>query len=494
MKITHIPACIFFGLASLLANPSQAQTGVAWSATTNAFPSSFGNLHPRLVASGEGNTAYLIWGKGTANAAWFSRWDGETFSTPKRLNSDFLPVASAHWMGPDLAARGDTVYIVVKEAPESDNSRQVYLIRSFDGGETFLDPVRVTFIADSVARFPAVTIDPQGHPIVGFMKFNSSYGDSRWAVTRSDDHGETFLPDVKASGWRGAQEICDCCPGAILADADRCVMLYRNNDDNLRDAWAGISIDLGRTFVEGVNVDEHEWLVNSCPASGPDGVIIGDTLYSVFLNGSGGARCYLSKTCLSDRTVVQSGILADNVQGLSSQNYPRIDYRGPAVAVGWYQRVNGQGQIAFRYTPDIRTDFPMAWDTLAFSNGVNVDLALMDSTALVVWQDDATGTLKFRKGTLPSVTTSTTDQPLPDAITVVPNPSEDEWIVTGYWPTGAPNACLYDVNAQVLRNPVVNFMDGHFSIRIPRLQLPAGQYFLVLSLGADQRTVRLIAR
>lgn len=86
-----------------------------------------------------------------------------------------MTVAGAGWMGPDIAAHGDTVYVVFKQSPEGSDSSHIFCARSFDGGQTFNTPVRVDNIADSLSRFPTVTTDDSGNPIIGFMKFNSSF-------------------------------------------------------------------------------------------------------------------------------------------------------------------------------------------------------------------------------------------------------------------------------------------------------------------------------
>ncbi len=101
------------------------------------------------------------------------------------------------------------------------------------------------------------------------MKFNPSFGQARWVVTRSEDFGVSFLPDVKASGWSGPSSyVCDCCPGTVVCEGDIVTVIYRDNNINIRDNWAAISTDEGRSFTGGLNVDQLDWFLQSCPASG----------------------------------------------------------------------------------------------------------------------------------------------------------------------------------------------------------------------------------
>jgi hypothetical protein len=115
-----------FGLLSLTI---RSQTGITWSAPMDIAMSSHDNMHPRIVTDGTGNPL-IIWGKMPGNECKFSRWDGSIFTTPVVLNPGSIPVFAQSWAGPDIASKGDTVYVVYKETPEDVN--HIYITRSFD--------------------------------------------------------------------------------------------------------------------------------------------------------------------------------------------------------------------------------------------------------------------------------------------------------------------------------------------------------------------------
>ncbi len=277
---------------------------------------------------------------------------------------------------------------------------------SFNGGASFNDPVRVDHISDSISRFPVVTTDATGNPIVGFMKFNLTFGDSRWVVTKSSDYGNTFTTDVKASGWGDSDEVCDCCPGAIISSGNTTAMLYRDNNSNIRDIWTGISNNNATTFPSGFEIDNNNWMVMSCPSSGPDGVIIGDTLYSTFMSsGSGNYRAYLSKSSISTGAVSSMTHLTGTIIGLSQQNYPRIASDGTAMAIVWKQTVSGAAQLPILFTNDIANGFPASYDTVDLDYITNADVAMSNGKLFVVWQDDESGTVKYRSGTYTQIST-----------------------------------------------------------------------------------------
>jgi hypothetical protein len=313
----------------------------------------------------------------------------------------------------------------VERTPEASDTNHIYIIRSFNGGQNFSAPVRVDFIADSISRFPTVTTDATGNPIIAFMKFNASFVDSRWVVTKSTDYGKTFSVDVKASGWGGSAEVCDCCPAAIVSAGNIAAMLYRNNKNNIRDSWMGISTNNSTSFSNGCNIDNNNWMLMSCPSSGPDGVIIGNTLYSVFMNGaSGNYRNYLSKSSVSAVAVNSVIGLTGSIPGLSQQNYPRIASSGNAVAIVWQQSVSGNEQLPILFTNNINNGFPAKYDTVDLADITNTDVALLNGKIFVVWQDDNSGTVKYRKGTY--ATTGIQENLIGPIVTLFPNPANNQ--------------------------------------------------------------------
>lgn len=375
------------------------QSNITWSAANDISSNMYGNMHPRMSLDGNENPM-VVWGNSSNESVYFSKWNGMMFTTPVKLNPSWLTVATASWMGPDIASHGDTVYVVVKRTPESIDTNRIFIFQSFNGGVSFNAPVELAIISDSISRFPTVATDALGNPIVAYMKFNSSFMDSRWVVSKSTDYGNNFSTDVKASGWGASAEVCDCCPGALVSEGNTCAMLYRNNNSNIRDNWAGISTNNANSFTSGFALENQNWMLMSCPSSGPDGVIIDDTLYSVFMNGaSGDYLSFLSKASISNGSASSVDMLTDAIPGLSQQNYPHIAKYQNAVAIVWKQVVNGETQLPILFTNDITNGFPVVYDTVDLNNITNADIALGNESVFVVWQDDNSGTVKYRNGT-----------------------------------------------------------------------------------------------
>lgn len=467
-----------------------AQNSITWDAGSDVATSTYENLHPRIVTNGSGN-AIVIWGRSSDESVFISRFEGSSFTMPVKLNPSWLTVATASWMGPDIAAKGDTLYVVMKQTPEAEITSHIYMVSSFNGGITFSDPVQVNFIADSISRFPTVTVDELGNPIIGFMKFDPGFGNARWVVTRSNDFGNTFSPDVLASGWSGTgAAVCDCCPGSITSSLNTVAMQYRDNLNNLRDSWAGISTDGGDFFTKGIPIDQNNWMINICPSTGPDGVIIGDTLYSTFMNGGGGMDLsYFSKASLFSPTGAEGIPLTGMIPGLSSQNYPRIANWGNAFAIAWKQHVNGDDQLALRFSNNLYNGLPEGFDTVDVGNITNTDLALTDGNIFVVWEDDDLGTVGFRQGTF-TTPTSISETQLGKILSVFPNPaSEIITIEFAAYSTEESEFTISDLRGKKILSTSVSMTPNIIQIDISEWE--NGIYFLTVQSGNNFTTHKI---
>ncbi len=426
MRKLQLPKVRMLALVSLLlaAISLHSQGSVTWSAPMDVAQNSYDNLHPRIVVDRAGNPL-VIWGRSSDESVFISRWTGSAFSMPMKVNPSGFNIATQSWMGPDIAAQGDTVFVAIKRNPEAADTSHIFLMRSLDGGMTFGNPVRVDYIADSLSRFPALAVDRQGNPLVAFMKLDLNFGNARWAVTKSNDGGTTFAPDYKASGWSGGT-VCDCCPGSIVADGNNVCVSYRDNLNNVRDTWTGISTDGGSSFTQGMPIDQGNWMLMNCPSTGPDGVILGDTLHAVFMSQeSGSALVYMSKSSISAAQGATGTPIIGMQSGVTSQNFPRIASDGPAVAVVWRQNFNMNAQIPILFTNNIQDGFPANYDSVVAGSGmsavVNVDVVVANGEVHVVWQDDASGSVKYRKGSFTPFVGRV--DPLQDAFGLFPNPT-----------------------------------------------------------------------
>jgi len=167
----------------------------------------------------------------------------------------------------------------------------------------------------------------------------------------------------------------------------------------------------------GFPVDNNNWKIFSCPSSGPDAVIIGDTIYSVFLSGT---KCYFSKTSILDGNLASISKLGPESTG-GSQNYPRISHDGNSLAICWKENNFGQ-KLLVAFTEDITIGSPFVYDTLYDQSFYSADIALQDSTLHVVWQDISSGRVRYAAGQYGLVSGLHQETPFV-SVSVFPNPA-----------------------------------------------------------------------
>jgi hypothetical protein len=228
------------------------------------------------------------------------------------------------------------------------------------------------------------------------MKFNEGFIHPEYIVAKSTDLGDSFSHYAYVTDYSGGT-VSDCCPGTVIESGNATVALYRDNLRGVRNIWAGISTNGARTFAKGVQVDQTNWSTSDCQPNPPHGIIISDTLYSVYMSGGDSSLIYLSKTTISGLTAT-SAPLTGNMTGLASQNFPRIANSGNATAIAWEQSVSGTTQICMAFTTDISKGLPSRYDTICTGVVANTDVAVGQGHVYIVWQDDSSGRVLSRVG------------------------------------------------------------------------------------------------
>lgn len=474
--------CLIFG--------TQTATGqINWEPTEEIASIIYNNNRPRIAVNGSGEPL-VIWGR--PGKVVFSKKVGDTFTPAEFLNPDTINVAQASWMGPDIAAHGDTVYVVFKETPENDSSSRIWCTHSYDGGNSFSPPVKVDVGVEHLSRFADVTTDAAGNPMVAYMQIEGDFEEHQWVVAKSTDFGASFLPAVLASGYSGPEtEACDCCPGTVTTSEDYVAMIYRDNNDNLREHWAGISADSGDTFEGGINVDQHNWIIPACPASGPDGVIIGDTLYSAFMSGATGSpRVYFDKASISSMNSPGGQLIGAVVPGLAQQNYPSMANWDNAMAVSWTQIVDGSNQLAVKYTDDIFNGLPSAHEVIADDHVVNSDIAVSAENVFVVWEDSNSGTVKFRSATRGGTSSAGLERVM-ENMNVFPNPSNGIWTLQFHENHPDLEVVLFNEQGQQIQYNTIAAGVG-FNHIIGNENLANGTYLIKVSNGQEQSVLKVV--
>ncbi len=471
---------LFTSLLILISSFQAISQTITWGTPVTVYSVAGSNLHPRVAINRTGDP-YILWGE-TDTRAYFSKWNGTGFTVPV-IPSGALTVFAQSWAGPAMAAFGDTVYVSMQVTPECVSTAYPYLAHSYNGGTTFSMPVKMDNIDTNNSRFPIVTTTANGNPLVAFMKFNASCNNAHYVVARSSDYGATFSTDVLASGTTGT--VCNCCPATILSSGgSTAIMLYRNDLSNIRDMYAGISTDGGMTFPNTMPVDTTNWFISSCPASGPGGFAIGDTIYTVFMSSeSGTSLVYFSRSSVSAVSTSGNGITG-MFGGLLSQNYPRIANAGNAATVVWLQNTSTGKSIVYSYTNNISSGFS-GYTTVAGATGsgiMNADVAMSPGAIHIVWEDDNTGKIMYVKGTY-TLPTSVNAVAGKEVIEVYPNPATNEFTVSLSRMNNINNCYLTDNSGRTIElKPTIKNGKAIFSL----IGIAKGGYYFILNDDAGK--------
>jgi hypothetical protein len=369
---------------------------------TVAENSDYGRTRPRIVLAND-NIPVVMWGKNTSDKVYVSRFESNAFTTPVNVVPGDEEAFVSDWAGPDIASNGNDVFVTYHSQPEAEGF--VYVVKSSDGGVTFGDTIKAESIGADQSRFPVIAVDANGNPAVMFMRFSGNWIEPEYVVANSTDGGATYNADVNAAELAPG-EVCDCCPAALLSEGQRQVAMFRNNDNNLRDLWVTISNDNGADFDEGGDMDPNNWVINSCPSTGPDGYINGDSLYTVWMSaGQGASRVYMSSVHLPTATKGITWEVAPNQNSSANQNYPRIAGEGDVMGIVYQEASGGNFDCYITISTDGGNSFstPSLLHNEADGTQRNPDVTYENGMFHVVFEDLGAGDLIYRTVSLPGL-------------------------------------------------------------------------------------------
>ncbi len=398
---------------------------VIWSDPIPVATSSYGYSGPRIVVNGNGDPV-MLWSYEALHKVFLGRFEQGQMTTPKQINPIGTQYFGASWAGPELTAFGQDVYVVGKEQPEHETG--VSLFHSSDGGVTFSQKNDIDWaLGDDLSRFPDVAAGPDGQVWVGFMRFEPDFSEARYVVSKSTDYGASFGEDVNASSEIIEGEACDCCAAQLAVGDEKLAIIYRNNDQNIRTIWAGISTDKGDTFSDGYEVDQTGSFFASCPATAPDGYWAGNRLISTFRAAPGGReRVFFSVFDLDSQKVVIHQYLSNSPESQLVQDHPRITGNQDTVFLIWEESYAGDLDIKYRLSttgPEgLVTAETKVLNPSTNGNQLRPDAHFANGLLHIVYQDNVTNRVIYVQGEIKGLS-DLQDHTIRDPFILFPNPT-----------------------------------------------------------------------
>lgn len=387
-------------LLVLFFTPLFSQTDIVWSEPIQVSTTTFGASSPKLAMLSNGELV-AVWGKSSGSPKiYFSRKVADSFEPPVQLSTGGIVPDIYGFGGLGLAAFNDKVFIIFENFDSG-----IHLLRSEDGGQTFSPPVNVFDppVGDWTT-LATVTTDGQGNPIVSVIRELATETEARYIVLRSEDGGATFLPPVVGSEPANGEYVCECCPSDMVVAGDSVWLVFRNNDNNLRDVWVSRSTDAGASFDTATDVDATDWVVNACPISGPRLQRIGnDSLLAVWMSGASGQGRIFASTLHGGTmdTGWQFDFPATN--GTSLQSFPSIAGSADTLCIVWEETGFGTNaaELLFRFSTTGAAGLSAYQPTQvapAPGNQRYPDLVFDDSVFHLIYQTG--GGLEYRRGVM----------------------------------------------------------------------------------------------
>ena len=459
----------FMSLLSMFSLNSQT---LVWSEPIEVADG-FGNLRPRLALT-NGDYPAIVWGGGNGTQpVYVSHWDGSTFNTPLAVSPSGINPYCASWTGPDIAAVGNDVWVVYDAEVQGDF--RVYIVKSSDGGATFSDTVNVGGYS-GLSRFAAIGVAEFANPVVAFMDHDPGYADPRYMVSTSSDAGNTWQTPVDGSNSVTGDEVCDCCPPEIVTDGLNQMLMFRNNDANLRDMWATVSHDGGESFLSGSDVDEGNWIISACPSTGPDGFIRGDSVIMTWTTGGYGFPNKVMLTSVSKETGEGRANQVIYPFNTSNQNYPRIHGGEDVFGVVYQESVNGNTDCFLAYSTNGTADLEYTNITINENlegSQINPDVIFSNGVFHFTWQDNQTGNVIYRYALLNEVGINERPE---IGFDIYPNPAHDILHINLNDSEQIKEIILFNQHNIIVKSISLGF--GFYNYKIDISTLSSGFYFV----------------
>jgi BNR repeat-like domain len=291
----------------------------------------------------------------------FSKDKGKTFSEKKTIYSG-IGINNSRMMRAKVLAKKDGSLVAVFSNRGEGGGRSSNIVHclSKDGGTTWTAPVSIdSDPKQGIVRgfFDAVVMSNEEVAVVYLKDVENSTKHEERNLRLVTTKNEVFLPERVID-----PVVCDCCPINMLIDADGTLnVIYRDNNDDIRDMAQMISTDNAATFSKPKIVHNDGWKINGCPHSGAVSSIYGKSALIAWFSGSekeSGVR-------LATREGKKLFVLSD-----ASAKNPCLVDSPKSTVMFWEQNTNDNvSKIAYRKINNDKVSETIWLD--GSSNGIN---------------------------------------------------------------------------------------------------------------------------
>ena len=244
---------------------------------------------------------------------------GESFSSPLQLNFTDNNIVAYSQSGPKVAIYGNKVYIAYTD--DRSGLTSVYLNLSNDYGETWEEEILITD-TPYLNMYQDFKIDNQGNLHLVYYNYASNYelADVRYRIFEVGNN--EFNASLVLGVVTDNMEPCDCCQPDLEIDINGDIyVIYRNNEQNIRDAYIAVKRYGDASFSEYFQASNLQDFIGFCPSSGPS-LDINDGKISIAYTSYNNQNVYTSVSNLEDMNFLN--YINVNPNSDSFQNYPYV--------------------------------------------------------------------------------------------------------------------------------------------------------------------------
>ena len=244
---------------------------------------------------------------------------GESFSAPIQINYVNNNIIAYGQSGPKISIYNTKVYITYTDNRSGITS--VYLNMSNDYGETWEEEILITD-TPYLNMYQDFKIDNQGNLHLVYYNYASNYEleDVRYRFFEVGNN--EFNASLVLGVVTDNMEPCDCCQPDLEIDINGDIyVIYRNNEQNIRDAYIAVKRYGDASFSEYFQASNLQDFIGFCPSSGPS-LDINDGKISIAYTSYNNQNVYTSVSNLEDMNFLN--YINVNPTSDSFQNYPYV--------------------------------------------------------------------------------------------------------------------------------------------------------------------------
>jgi len=244
---------------------------------------------------------------------------GESFSAPIQINYVNNNIIAYGQSGPKISIYNAKVYIAYTDNRSGITS--VYLNISNDFGETWEEEILITD-TPYLNMYQDFKIDNQGNLHLVYYNYASNYEleDARYRFFEVGNN--EFNASLVLGVVTDNMEPCDCCQPDLEIDVNGDIyVIYRNNEQNIRDAYIAVKRYGDTSFSEYFQASNLQDFIGFCPSSGPS-LDINDGKISIAYTSYNNQNVYTSVSNIEDMNFLN--YINVNPTSDSFQNYPYV--------------------------------------------------------------------------------------------------------------------------------------------------------------------------